>query len=508
MEISTLARFHPPSSSSTDGVYLVADNWDDYGWKTMWTLWVVRSGDAREIGNVKIGDTSEDDRPAVPDRFSELSSEFFSLGQDEDYYDRLNQLGDPDLRFQILTALRDIALDPVIFDSAKQYEVTQTSLFRWVKPITVRTQLRRMASGGVKLSPYSFSYLTPNRNRYGDQCISATLHFQIDPTSVPKSNIHVLIGRNGVGKSFMLHDITTALTKTKKSAGALEFHQTGDDRLVNRFTNVVSVAFSAFDAFEPLREQPSTDESVKYTYIGLKTIPKSENAPITLKDHIALASQFGTGLKNCIEGGRLERWRRTLEFLKSDPLFAESVELLLELEEGDVRNKAREVFSELSSGHKIVLLTLTKLVEKVEEATLVLLDEPESHLHPPLLSAFMRSLTELLENRNAAAIVVTHSPVVLQEVPSNCVWKIGMNGSSISALRPESETYGENVGTLTQEIFGLEVTASGFHRTLAEAIDEVVEDGGGFNEVLERFSGRLGGEARALAQSMVYFAER
>ena len=32
----------------------------------------------------------------------------------------------------------------------------------------------------------------------------------------------------------------------------------------------------------------------------------------------------------------------------------------------------------MSSGHKIVLLTITKLVETVDEKTLVLMDEPEA----------------------------------------------------------------------------------------------------------------------------------
>lgn len=508
MEFTTVERFRRPSPASGVGAYLVADNWDDYGWKTMWTLWVVRADDVREIGGVKIGDTSGDSRPAVPNRFSELPSEFFSLGQDEDYYDNLNQLNDPALSQQILIGLRDISLDSALFNQALPHEVTQNSLLRSVKAVTVRTQFRRIALGGVKLSPYSFSYTTSDRNRHGEKALPATLQFFIEPTSTPKSNVHVLIGRNGVGKSFILNDITTALTRPGSSAGTLAFHQTGDERLVNRFTNVVSVAFSAFDSFEPLRGRSSDEKAVKYTYIGLKTVPKSDKAATTLKDHVALASQFGTSLKSCVEDGRLDRWQYTLEFLKSDPLFAESIDRLVELDDDNVRNEAREVFSELSSGHKIVLLTLTKLVEAVEEATLVLLDEPESHLHPPLLSAFMRALTELLESRNAAAIIVTHSPVVLQEVPSNCVWKIGMPGSSLQAARPTGETFGENVGTLTQEIFGLEVTASGFHRTLAEVVEEVVTEGGGFNEVLERFNGRLGMEARALTQSMVYFAER
>jgi len=83
--------------------------------------------------------------------------------------------------------------------------------------------------------------------------------------------------------------------------------------------------------------------------------------------------------------------------------------------------RAEALFKRMSSGHAIVLLTVTKLVETVEEKTLVLLDEPESHLHPPLLSAFTRALSDLLVNRNGVAIIATHSPVVLQEVPKSCV---------------------------------------------------------------------------------------
>jgi predicted ATP-dependent endonuclease of OLD family len=67
------------------------------------------------------------------------------------------------------------------------------------------------------------------------------------------------------------------------------------------------------------------------------------------------------------------------------------------------------LFNKLSSGHKVVLLTTTRLVETVEERTLVLLDEPEAHLHPPLLAAFVRALSDLLINRNGVAIIATPS---------------------------------------------------------------------------------------------------
>jgi len=162
-------------------------------------------------------------------------------------------------------------------------------------------------------------------------------------------------------------------------------------------------------------------------------------------------------------------------------------------------DEAKDKFDALSSGHKIVLLSMTRLIQVVEEKTLVLLDEPEAHLHPPLLSTFVRALSDLLSYRNAIAIISTHSPVVLQEVPLNCVWKLRRNGSIITPERPKMETFGENVGTLTHEVFGLEVTDSGFHRMLIEA----VEENPNFEAVLEKFDNQIGAEGQSIIRSLI-----
>lgn len=149
-----------------------------------------------------------------------------------------------------------------------------------------------------------------------------------------------------------------------------------------------------------------------------------------------------------------------------------------------------------------MLLTITKLVESVEERTLVLVDEPEAHLHPPLLAALIRAVSDLLINRNGVAIVATHSPVVLQEVPRSCVWKLRRHGGGAIIERPEIETFAENVGRLTHEVFGLEVTRSGFYKMIAEAIGA----GDDFEDVIGKFDGEVGLEGRALIS--VRIAER
>jgi len=155
-----------------------------------------------------------------------------------------------------------------------------------------------------------------------------------------------------------------------------------------------------------------------------------------------------------------------------------------------------EICDGLSSGHKIVLLTLSRLVESTSEKSLVLIDEPETHLHPPLLSSFVRAVSEIMLDRNGVAIFATHSPVVLQEIAQRCVWKLERFGSTIVAHRPEIETFGENLGVLTREVFGYEVSRSGFHQLLLRAVRECDS----FESVLERFKNQLGGEAQAIVR--------
>jgi predicted ATP-dependent endonuclease of OLD family len=234
-------------------------------------------------------------------------------------------------------------------------------------------------------------------------------------------------------------------------------------------------------------------------YVGLKWQRTADGKPRPPKSPEQLSKEFVESVRLCRSGARSNRWLRALEMLEADPIFNDANITAITDDSADAgTSEALDAFRQLSSGHKIVLLTMTRLVEVVEERTLVLLDEPEAHLHPPLLSAFVRSLSDLLTNRNAVAIVATHSPVVLQEAPRSCVWKIRRSANTMAAERPDIETFGENVGVLTREVFGLEVTQSGFHRLLTEAVTE----DGLFDDVVERFGNQLGAEALAIVRAL------
>nr|WP_283164390.1 AAA family ATPase [Shewanella corallii] len=212
-----------------------------------------------------------------------------------------------------------------------------------------------------------------------------------------------------------------------------------------------------------------------------------------------LNRQFSYCLNNIRRFGYQDRLVEAIRGLETDSLFKDiALADIVMSSTHDLETNTNKIFSKLSSGHAIVLLTIAKLVEKIEEKTLVLLDEPESHLHPPLLSAFIRTLSELLSHRNAVAVIATHSPVILQEVPKSCVWKLRRSGMDAVAERLETETFGENVGVLTREVFGLEVTDSGFHQLLKKESESART----YNQALRNFHGQLGAEARGILRGL------
>ena len=496
--------------------YLWIDNWDD--WFEFSTLYVLTYFDAEgtkhDIGGVKIGQfdmTLEQRRPDLPVRFSRLAKRFFSLGQDADYYEVVGKL-DPETGKVLLASLNDFVADEVLYQRAREEKVTGTSLMRFVTERTIVGQFRRIVAGGARLTNYTFRYRGPAQ--IDSEFDPITLDFQINPFSKPPSNIQVIIGRNGVGKSHLLNAMSRALVvKSENVETNGNFIDDGDElgtESDSPFASIVSVSFSAFDDFPLIRKSKNVTRNVSYTNVGLRRRSRqsddegnAEWTTLTLQPD-ALTEDFVAGVKVCTTGRqRRERWLQALRTLESDPIFEEAdVKALLDVDTDDLGRSASRLFRKLSSGHKIVLLTITKLVERVEERTLVLMDEPEAHLHPPLLAALVRAISDLMINRNGVAIVATHSPVVLQEVPRNCVWKLRRHGGGAVAERPEIETFAENVGHLTHEVFGLEVTRSGFYKMIAEVIGAT----DGFENVTEKFDGKVGLEGRALIS--VRIAER
>ncbi|MEO5318125.1 AAA family ATPase [Arthrobacter sp. CC3] len=462
---------------------LIVESWDDFHYKTSYMLHYGTGDTTTEIGSVKIaarGMREGDPHTKLPSTFRQLTREFYSLGQDREYYVALanlpNDIGRPALR-----ALRDVAENPSIFEDVQDEPALATSLLRSVPKQTVAVQFNRIIDGRAPLTPYRFSYSRSS----GSTAPPLRLEFGVQLDVMPPTNVHVLIGANGVGKSSLLRDFVQAASRSIGASGTFRDQMPADFLAGTQdvpFANVVHVAFSAFDRDngEPL------GNDVDVHAVGL-----SSGADVPLH------TQFAESLRVCSKGPRRDRWLAAVGTLAAaDGILADA-----DLDYLITSDDAEAAFAAMSSGHKIVLLTVTRLVELVEERSLILVDEPETHLHPPLLSALTRAVSDLVIDRNGVAIIATHSPVVLQEVPRSCIWMLQRSGDDLRASRLSTETFGESVSRLTSEVFHLDANRTGYNQVLRSLLNQ---NNSSANRVMDALGGHLGSEGRFVLSALEY----
>jgi hypothetical protein len=493
--------------SGTSTAFLVEDKWDDWGkYRTQFYLRVYDAqGTMHDIGSVKIGHiglqpggavTENTRAPKLADEFAALPKNYFSLGQNETYYEALQALPE-DVCLAILTKLRDMAYNLDLFEAVRHEDVVGESLLRGDSATNVTNRLHRLARGDATLTEFQFQYIRPAPQP--GLAPPPPMDFVVTPNSAPPTNVHALIGRNGVGKTYFMQHLAKSLLKVDQhdlSSGTMM--PIGSNSEEWTFAGLIVVSFSAFDDFD-LPTSQKTD--ITANTIGLR-IKDPATKEVRIKSPTDLARDFTDSFAVCRKGLRAERWLEAITTLANDPVFDEANAAdLLSYPDDEWESRSFEYFHKrLSSGHKIVLLTITRLVELVDERTLVLMDEPEGHLHPPLLSAFIRSLSNLLVRRNGVAILATHSPVVLQEVPASCAWILQRAGHYSIAERPEIETFGENLGVLTRQVFGFEVTTAGFYGLIEKAVAIPFLS---YERVVAEFDGHVGAEGRAIIRALV-----
>ena len=497
-------------------VYLCYDNWNDFGYKTLYSIILFDIyGKKYDLGHVKIA-CLDPNQAKIPSEFKTLDENYFSLGQSPEYYSLVSQMP-ADIKDIFLTSIRDVVKNEELLNKVSNEDVFTTSLLRYTSLVTISGQYKRILDGGAILDDYSFGYETSCANNQAGY----KLYFEVFADSNPPTNIHVLIGRNGVGKTHLLNNMVKSFIGLDCENG--KFFEEKVKHSHQIFSRILSVSYSAFDPFLPFSEKKHPE----YSYIGLKKLkfnPEESGTASSeenhLKDNKELSDEFASSFVKILSYKNIEQYKNLISQLESDPIFEElnigevmnqTIEIISEIKNNsdntngvtmhNMKQPAMDLFRKLSSGHAIILLTITKIFEKIEEKTLVLLDEPESHLHPPLLSSFMRALSDLLIKKNAVAIIATHSPVVLQEVPKSCVWRLSRFGLEAKAERFDIETFGETIGTLTKEIFGLEVNKSGFYAMLDNSVKK--EDSVSYDDIMKDYGDQLGSEARLLVRALL-----
>ncbi|MEZ8797271.1 ATP-binding protein [Vibrio cyclitrophicus] len=404
MKFHVIERSERIPLTAQTAVYLRKDNWNDFSFKTLFRLEVVEKQKKIDIGLVKIAfrgqTTTTPTYHKLEDTFTELTNDFFSLGESVDYYQNLNNLT-LQTKTNILKTLNDIANNPDAINQVRDEEVLKTSLLRDHSLTTVKGEFSRTILDQPRLTNFKFTFERTESEEMG----GIKLNFNVDKKTSPPSNIHALIGRNGSGKTTILNGIISTITDTDSESNCTLYERVRREKTPisqDYFSSLVSVSFSAFDPFTPPKDQPNPSKGTCYFYIGLQD-PDNENRLRSIDD---LRHDFVKSLVNCFrKRGKRRLWKDTISKLNSDENFEQMNLISMHSDYVDLRKKTEgqvdsktfratlldkvlPKLNSLSSGHSIVLFTLTQLVAKTEEKTLVLIDEPEGHLHPPLYLHF------------------------------------------------------------------------------------------------------------------------
>lgn len=317
------------------------------------------------------------------------------------------------------------------------------------------------------------------------------LDFKFNREELLRNRIAVLIGRNGVGKTQILLSIIKAAARSapaEKIPGALAEAQFNP-----------APAFNSLLAFSSVSSDPYPEEivpwegEVDYNYFSLikreaqDALSETDSLTASLadiirsKDTFELPGKPGQKKKRAdilkealtpqipfssihlplaseIPGGII--WTVTLSTGKYASLqsFSGEQRILEALHYLDwsrapiiIENDAPR---RLSSGQLAMLRFAVQAIGAVQTGSLLLMDEPETHLHPNFISAFVELLHTILEATRSCAIIATHSAYIVREVPRSRVLVLQASDGIVEVSQPRLQTFGASIDSISHFVFG------------------------------------------------------
>jgi predicted ATPase len=467
--------FKPPTQAVLPCIVYIIDNWDDYNFKTLYHLCLFKkNGDEEPLGSVKILKRGQHNTN-LPEDFAELSEDFFSLGQEPEYYKKM-RLQLPNTHRAVLSNLNDVVVKPQLLEEVETSSGFRNSLIRFNDAkICLRDGLA-ILDDVERQKGYSFKYLG---NIPGAE-IDVAIDVNLDPEDLVPGRILAIIGRNGVGKTqFMAklaRDLATTQRVSKETVDQMESAFTPARPL---FSRVIALSFSAFDRFQ----RPEPQKFFSYIYCGVR----DDSGGLSRR---ALESRHVQYLRRIKEQDRDDLWEcHVAKVMGISEKLVSIDQTIEELENGQTPS--------MSSGQSILAYFISAAIAYLKDESLVLFDEPEIHLHPNAVALLMQTLQTLLEEYNAYAIIATHSPVVIQEVPRKRVIRFERDGNITSPHSLAVESFGENIAQLTRHVFET-VEIPNFYKATFKELAKTKT----FNEVSALFDDQLSLHATAYLASL------
>lgn len=470
-------------------IVLERDSWNDYSYYTTFSAELRKSPvDVVALGGVKIMQAGQPEgfeaRPFndVPngDRIpADLLTTVCSLSSMSEYYDRLANV-DPHVARDVLQTLRDAAYLRPIRDQFQLQQCFKVSLLR---DSSARELLdsagARFGAEGQFVGKFLVSILLENA------AAPHTFQFDFDPHNGVSRRIHSIVGLNGVGKTQVMARLAMLLSRFSREAMQENRSTLQSGDVLNPVPSiyiVVAVSFSAFDEFE--RPTHKQGEQFKYSYCGLQS----------LRGRLKSKEDLLAEIKAMISADMPQEKRVLLKRVLRNLVRVDDLEAFVDEPEAHAA-----LYERLSAGQRLALNCICHILAKIGPRTLVLFDEPELHLHPQLLTGLISALAEILADQDSFAIVATHSPLVVQQLPKECVHVIRRDRMVPMVLRPTFQTFGESISEITRFVFA-STEADRDYRNSLDSLFIAAE--GDIDLVREKFDGQLSLNAEIYLQSL------
>lgn len=474
----------------------VNDSWNDFRFKCSYRYLIYFGNGRREIeGRVFLGFTSGSENIEDSGQLSnqvevvEASElpDFFTLqGGMKDYRYFVNEHGTEDAN-RLLLALNDLVAcrrfpkHAKLVDVAVKTEVFSLAFMRDSDRFFAFHNAGTLLDG---LEEESFSRISTELSLSYDLAgfpENHNLHLNFDTNSILPKRISVLIGRNGLGKSQALHTIVRSLVKGDQRFSDRNYGRPMVSRLL-----AIATPGETVNTFPPERQ----NKRIKYRRLILNRSARAKASRGFCDLCVQLARseelignndrwrlfedsiQFFSNIKNVViplskdisvAAGHVLRvnGKRYVPLLK---LNRGGEQAKLEVQGAVVSNANPMMYIEgdifpLSSGQLSFIKFIVQACLFVENGTLVLLDEPETHLHPNFISEFVKILDRLLKSTGSVALIATHSAYFVREVPRTQVLVFkGDSDGRVSIQNPRLKTFGADVGMISYFVFEDEIT--------------------------------------------------
>ncbi|PZD63586.1 AAA family ATPase [Pantoea ananatis] len=491
------------------GIHLIQDHigtnykvpWDDFGYVITFKVFYVRDNDRVKIGNIKMlcnenENTSvyfkkngEKIDPKVTKINKTLTEEkLISIGEDIDYYKKISLLFKREEINSFLEFICDAGYFNTNYDKYSEWEGYAGSLMRGSSSAAILKKGYQVAVG---------RYNPENKFELNIECLGETfdpLSFKFDlERKVGKSNICLLIGKNGVGKTHILKTISEVITGVKDG----EKHPPYFHKLILISYSPFENFFTENEMFDKIMLKYSVDGSLanrksikrqrlhvnKYSYVGFRNQEAMFDTTFPIMKSVeSLIKILNYDDENdwWSERTRFQLLKETLSTtidfdtisiidINENEIPLEnnigSIKESISYDKGLVFKKGGKIVS-LSSGQKIYSYMIPAIIAELEDESLLILDEPELYLHPELEVALINMLKKILNETKSFSIIATHSSILTREVERNSVTILRKLEGNTKAFRSSIETYGESVDSIISEIFDDEYVSKPYQQEI------------------------------------------